>query len=249
MLVLCCLLPEKAYCQSSTSNQFWTKYRFSHSFGKKWASEIEFTGRFSDAPDKSSIFSTRSQFSAQGWAHYHLNSRWRLSGQVAYFDNPYLPDIDQKNSEELRFSLQGLYFIHKIGYTLSTRGRAEFRFIKAEGTSDYMPTFRYRQQIKYQKPLNSKSFRKGVFYIVGSDELYFRINSSQNYSSFLDRNQLTLGGGYVVTDNLQVELAYVNVYVLKTDENQVINALSFTLTYNNLLGKIRETIKKSKKKE
>ncbi len=247
-LIFLSLIPFAGNAQSSTSNQFWSRYKLSHAFGNKWASEIDFTGRFSDTPEKKSILATRSQFGIQGWAHYHFSSRWRFSGSVGFYDNFYLPDIDQESSTEWRFTVQGVYFFHKIGYTFSTRGRAEIRNIHDE-ENGITNTFRYRQRVKYQKPLNSKSFRKGVFYVLASDELIFRINSTEDHNTFFDRNVLSFGGGYVLTDNLQLEMAYVNQFLPRSDGNQIIHALSFTITFNNLLGQIQGKFKKLKNNE
>ncbi len=206
---------------------------------------MDLTARFSDAPGQKSIFATRSQFSAQGWAHYHFSSRWRFSGAVAYYDNFYLPELGQNESKEWRFTLQGLYFFHKIGYTFTTRGTAEIRHINAadDGLTN---AFRYRQRVKYQKPINSKSFRKGVFYALAADEVYFRVNSIKGQNTFFDRNRITLGGGYVLTDNIKLEMAYVNEFLLRSDGNEIVNALSLTITFNNLLDNIRQKLKNSK---
>ncbi len=244
MLWALCLFASGITAQSSQSNQGWTKYKFSHSFGNQWTSELDLTGKFSDTPSNPSIFSTRSQFGIRGWVHYHMSSRWRFSGAFGYFDNFYQPEIDQENSKEYRYTLEGVYFFHKIGYTFSTRGRAEWRNIH-DKESGIVNSFRYRQGVKYQKPLNSKSFRKGVFYLLASDELYFRVNTIEEYNSFFDRNVLTIGGGYLVSDNFQVELAYVNEFLPRSDEDEIINAFSITLIFNNLMAELRKTLKKS----
>ena len=42
------------------------------------------------------------------------------------------------------------------------------------GDNEYENVLRYRQQIKYIKPINSKVLREGVLYVVTSDELYLK---------------------------------------------------------------------------
>ena len=244
VIFLAFLFTRPALGQSSESGQFWTNYKFSHPFGNQWATELDITGRFSDTPKNQSIFTTKSQFGVRGWVHYHFSPRWRFSASFAYFNNYYVPDISQENSNEFRYTLQGVYFFHKIGYTFSTRGRAEFRNIH-DNENGIVNSFRYRQRVKYQKPLNSKSFRKGVFYILASDEIFFRVNATEDYNSFFDRNRMTLGGGYVINDNIQAELAYVNEFLPRSDQNEIIHALSISLTFNNLMAQLRKKLKKS----
>ena len=164
---------------------------------------------------------------------------------ISYYDNLQVPEIDQKNSKEYRFALQGLYFINKIGYTLYTRGRAEFRYVNVE-QSGYEYAFRYRQEVKYQKPINSKSFRKGVYYVLAKDEIFLRANTIEGSKSFFDKNRFTIGGGYVLTDNVQLELSYINEFLARADGNKIVNAISFTLVFNNLLSHIRQQLNKSK---
>jgi len=49
-------------------------------------------------------------------AHYYLSPRWKLSSSLAYYYNKDVPDIGQYFSPEYRFTLQGIYYIHKTGY-------------------------------------------------------------------------------------------------------------------------------------
>jgi len=46
----------------------------------------------------------------------------------------------------------------------------------------------------------------------------------------------------LITDDLQVELMYLNEYVPRDNGNTVYNALEFTITYNNMFPKLKEKI-------
>ncbi len=172
------------------------------------------------------------------WADYHYSSRWKLSGAIAHYDNKDVPDIGQYYSPEWRLTLQGVYYIHKLGYTLSTRMRGELRHIM-DDNGDYQNKFRYRQQIKYLKPISSKVLRKGIFYGFTADELFLRTTAKTPGSSFLDRNRFELGGGYLITDNIQVELAYSNEFLPRDNGNEIYNAMNLTFSFNNLWKNIK----------
>lgn len=49
----------------------------------------------------------------------------------------------------------------------------------------YENVFRYRQQIKYLKPINSKVLRTGVVYAIVSDEIFFKSEAKVTGLSFL----------------------------------------------------------------
>ena len=119
--------------------------------------------------------------------------------------------------------------------------RIELRHMR-NGDNEYENVLRYRQQIKYIKPINSKVLREGVLYVVTSDELYLKSGTKVTGLHFFDRNRLNVGGGYLFTDDIQLELAYVNKYLPRNNQNQIINAASLNLTFNNLFKTISKKL-------
>jgi hypothetical protein len=112
--------------------------------------------------------------------------------------------------------------------------------------------YRYRQMLKYVKPLNSQVLRQGVFYFVGTEELLFKPQAKEKGLNFFDRNRVELGTGYLITDDLQLELAYLNEFVPRDSGNQIYNALEVTLTFNNPFTNIKKHLSSlggSKKQE
>jgi hypothetical protein len=106
----------------------------------------------------------------------------------------------------------------------------------------YQDKYRYRQAIKYMKPINSKVLRKGVFYFLASEELLFKPNAKTSGITFFDRNRFEVGGGYLVTDDLQLELAYQNEFVPRDNRNELYNIVAFTATFNNPLTNLRKRV-------
>jgi len=230
-----------SYCQTKTYGQFWNEIQFNRTLNEKWSAELNLGSSYSSTETSSNIFENNIQKSFRGWGHYFLSPRWKISSFIAYYDNKDVPEIGQFKSPEWRFSLQGIYYFHKTGYTLSTRMRMELRHMR-NGDDDYENVLRYRQQFKYMKPINSKILRKGVVYAIVSDELYFKSGTKVTGLSFFDRNRLIVGAGYLFTDDIQVELAYANEYLPRDSENQIVNAASLTLTFNNLLPNLSKKL-------
>lgn len=235
------LMITNSYGQNTTYNQFWNEFQFNQTLSKKWSTEIDFGAAYSSTASSSNLFENTIQRSVRGWAHYYYSPRWKLSTFVAHYNNRDVPEIGQFESPEWRFALQGIYYFHKTGYTLSTRMRTEFRHMRNQD-DDYENVFRYRQQIKYLQPINSKVLRKGVVYAVASDEIYFKSGAKVTGESFFDRNRLNIGAGYLFSDDIQIELCYANEYLPRNNGTQITNAASLTLSFNNLLRNIQKKI-------
>lgn len=229
------------YGQTTKYNQFWGEVQFNRTLSEKWSTELNIGTSYSSTESSPNIFDQNTQRSLRGWAHYYLSPRWKLSSFVAFYNNKDVPEIGQFQSPEWRFALQGIYYFHKTGYTLSTRLRTELRHMKNQDDT-FENVLRYRQQIKYIKPINSKVLREGVIYAIASDEIFLKSGTKVTGQSFFDRNRLNIGAGYLFTEDTQIELTYANEYLPRNDNNQTVNAVSLTLTFNNLLKNINKKI-------
>lgn len=235
------LITNLSFGQTTTYGQSLNEIQFSRTLNEKWSAELDLGSSYSSTATSSNIFQQNIQKSFRGWGHYYLSPRWKLSTFVAYYDNKDVPEIGQFKSPEWRFALQGIYYFHKTGYTLSTRMRMELRHLR-NGEEDYENVLRYRQQIKYLKPINSKILREGVVYAIASDELFFKSGTKVTGLSFFDRNRFSIGAGYLFTDDIQVELTYVNECLPRDEQNQIVNAASLTITLNNLFKNIKKKL-------
>ena len=187
--------------QNTSYTQLANELQFARAINDKWAAELWLGGTFSNTPSDDKVLSTNIQTYFFVWAHYYLSPRWKFSSSFAYYYNKDVPDIGQYLSPEYRLTLQGMYYFHKTGYTLVTRMRGEFRYMmNADG--DFEDKYRYRQMLKFVKPINSKVLRKGVIYFLTTEELLFKPEAKTKGINFFDRNRFDIGGGYQITDDL-----------------------------------------------
>jgi hypothetical protein len=251
-LVLCIFILEISWAignaQTEKYKQLINEIDITRPFGDKWVGEVQTGAAFSNTPNEDRILKTNIQRYGILWAHYYISPRWKLSSSAAYYHNKDVPDIGQYETPEWRFSVQGVYYIHKIGYNLSTKMRGDLRFIKnTEGA--FEQSYRYRQQLRFIKPINSKLMRQGVFYALAYEEVFFRSISKTTGLKHFDRNVFTIGGGYVITDDITVELAYSNEYIPRDNVDQSCNALNLTFVFNNLVTNLKRKIKGTPKPE
>ena len=241
LFLLLVLLPLSVKAQNTSYTQLANELQFSRAISEKWAAEIYLGGTFSNTPEESKVLKTNIQRYIFGWGHYYFSPRWKFSASFSYYYNKDVPDIGQYFSPEYRLTLQGTYYIHKTGYVLSTRMRGEFRYMmNAEGV--FEDKYRYRQMIKFMLPINSQFLRQGVGYFVTTEELLFKPQAKTEGINFFDRNRFEAGGGYLLTDDLQLELTYVNEFMPRDDGNEVYNVISLTITFNNLFQNLRKKI-------
>jgi len=241
IIILLLFLSFGIKAQNTSYTQLANELQMARAINDKWAGEIYLAGTFSNTPSESRILKTNIQRYFAAWAHYYYSPRWKFSGSLAYFRNKDVPDIGQYFSPEYRLTLQGLYYFHKTGYTLSTRMRLELRYMmNADGV--FENKYRYRQMIKYVKPLNSKVLRKGVYYLLTSEELLFKPNAKTKGVNFFDRNRFEIGGGYLLTDDLQIELAYVNEFMPRDNGNEIYNVICVTISINNPMTNLQKHI-------
>jgi len=221
--------------------QFSNEVDLVRTINDRWSAELDIANTFSNTPSEDRILKTKVQGNAIAWAHYQFSPRWKFSSFLGYFSNKDVPEIGQYEAPEWRLALQGKYYFHKIGYTLNTDMRVELRFISDE-EGVFEEVFRYRQKLKYLQPLNSKILRSGVFYLFVSEEIIFRSTAKETGMTYYDRNLFSIAAGYLITDDLQIELAYINEFVPRDDGNIVYNVVSVTLTVNNLMTKLGRLI-------
>jgi hypothetical protein len=220
-----------------TYTQIWNEIDLVRIINDKWSGELDLAATFSNTPSENNILKTNIQRNVMAWAHYQFSPRWKFSSFLAYYRNKDVPDIGQYEAPEWRWALQGRYYFHKTGFILNTDMRFELRFI-ADENGTFNDIYRYRQKFKYLQPLNSKILRKGVVFVYASEEIIFRSIKKETGIPYFDCNLFTAAVGYLFTDDLQLELAYVNAYIPRDDADEIDNAISLTLTINNLLQKV-----------
>jgi hypothetical protein len=244
IIIACSFFIFQHFTQAQTTSytQFSNELDLVRAINDRWAAELDITANFSNTPSESRVLKTNTQRSAVAWVHYFFSARWKFSTFLGYYRNKDVPDIGQYEAPEWRYALQATYFFHKTTYSLNTDMRVELRFIQNE-EGVFENIYRYRQKLKFRLPLNSKVLRQGVVYIYVSEEVIFRSISKEKGLHYFDSNIFTIGGGYLFTDDMQLELQYANVFIPRDKGNEIDNALSVTFTVNNLLGKIGKLFK------
>lgn len=226
--------------QSSSATQFSNELKFVRPLAKRWSGELDFTNVWMPSPPADGLVDQYSQWSLGGWGHNYIAKRWRISAGLFYYHKLESSEPAQTKSNELRLGGQGNYYVKRIGYTITTRSRLEWRNIQnSEG--NYNSVLRLRQQVKVVIPFNAKSIRAKVIYGFSSEEVFLKTPSDVSGDEIFDRNRFEIGGGYAITNDINVELYYANEF-LPGEINQINSIINIDLIFNNLVNNIRKRL-------
>lgn len=237
------LLSDVSISQTTQYRQFWTELGVLKPISQKFAGELFLDYSFSNSPDKKSRFAHYIQFASILSLHYYYTAKWNFSLYGSYFSNKSVAGIGARAYPEIRFSGQAIYFFKKIGYILQLRSRLEYRLIQ-NSENDVDDVFRLRERIRYTKPFNKKIIRAKTYFGFISDEIILKSPSTITGSEIFDKNDITIGIGYAVTENFLIDLDYTFQYAPRPGGDQFFNVIQLNFQVNNLLHEVKENIDK-----
>jgi hypothetical protein len=241
LLTISLMATRIADAQTQSYTQANNEFDFNHDLSEKWTLELNLGQSWTTIPHHDNLFSSLSQLYGRGWVHYSPNNKWKLSFFYAYYYNKYVPEIEQRSAPEWRSAVQAIYYISRNRAIISTRWRIEDRHIY-NPDSVYEAVDRLRGQIKMVYPFNGPAIAPHVIYGITSDELMFKTSSKVSGPTLFDRNRFTVGFGYGLTKNLQMELTYSNEYLPRTPISDSYNAIQMTLIFNNVLPRLDKAL-------
>jgi len=238
ILALFLIIHSNACGQTNKVSQFWNKLTFTKPLAKGWSTEFYVKQIWSSDNNSKSLFADHNQWQLGEWIHFYPGARWKTSFGIGYLDYQEVAH-EQSHIGEWRWSIQAAYYLKKIGYRLTIRSRIENRGRK-DSTDIRTTAFRFREELKFVYPLGSKIIRGKIWYLIASDEVMFQ----STLQPYFDRNRLTAGVGYALTDDVQIETTYVNQYIQRQEQNELDQVLQVNFVFNNLLSNLKNRWKK-----
>ncbi|MGY3052787.1 hypothetical protein ACVWYG_000983 [Pedobacter sp. UYEF25] len=113
---------------------------------------------------------------------------------------------------------------------ITHRFRLEQRFIEPTSNHDFF-TQRLRYRFKAQQPLSSRQvkFTNGCYAVV-QDEVFVNVQNKDKLNNhFFDQNRWLLGIGYRISKGLDVDLSYLNTFVVGTESDKYTHILQLAL--------------------
>lgn len=219
--LFCTLQTTISFAQKSISNQRhgWVMYFGNHKLTDKISLHTEYQFRRADG------FSEWQQSLTRIGVDYKLKDNITLTAGYGYIVTyPYgdQPVADQFKEHRI---WQTVTTTQRIGRLyLNNRYRLEQRWIenRVKNVSGKFESdgFTFRQRIRYRFlvniPISKGAMDPGCIFASVYDEPFLQFGKNFG-SNYLDQNRLYLAVGYVVNSHCNVQLGYLNQYIIKGD--------------------------------
>lgn len=199
------------------------------------------------------------QYAIRTWIQYQLNPSVNFAVSPFALFGTWTGSSFQP---EIRPALQ-MTTNNNIGrIALSSRYRYEFRFFGDKKNIDHDEIFgdastfhftaasrkgRFRYMLRATIPLNNKTIVKGTYYAVTSAEVFLNTGKNVNNNNLVDQLRFYGGLGYKFSDNMRVELGYMNMVAYRLNNTAKNNVdvnnvlwLRFTVEHFNKVFKKKE---------
>lgn len=210
-ITVACILPKQSFSQDSNLGN-WLIYIGNKQLNEKWNLHHEVQYRNYDAVGDLEQLLLRTGL---GYTFAESKSNLLLGYGYILSEN-YIGDTDDKLSVNEHRIFQQFITKQKLSkISLQHRYRFEQRFIE----DDFKMRFRYF--IGVNIPLQYKEDAKNPLYLSAYNEIFLNTETS-----IFDRNRLYGGLGYKFSENVKLELGYMNQFFETTSRDQI-NIIAF----------------------
>jgi len=235
-VVLFVQLVDYAQKDIATQEHGWIMYFGNHRLTEKWGIHTEYQWRRADYFDRwqQSLLRLGVDYYGKNNEQYTLGYGWIRSYQ--YGDQPIAHNLNEHRIWE-QFIVKG-----KLGRVdLHHRYRLEQRFLEnwvkdAQGVYN-QDCFVFRNRVRYRffatVPLSKKELTDNTLFFAAYDEPFLGFGKGTQ-KNILDQNRLYFALGWMFNKNVNVQLGYLNQYIVKTDgiKAERNHTVQLGLTYN-----------------
>lgn len=239
LLFVCFLFlatPSFAQKQISTQAHGWFMYFGNHRLTDRWGIHTEYQWRRNDV-----AVNWQQSLLRLGVDYYIKQGPQLTAGYGWIVTYPYGNQPVAYTFNEHRI-WQQLILTQKAGrFNFNHRFRFEQRFVEAKklnSAAEYEhDKYNYRNRARYRLlvsvPLTKKEMQKNTLFVSLYDEVFLGFGAGIG-KNVLDQNRLYLALGWMFSKNVNVQLGYLNQYVIKTDgiKAERNHTLQASLTYN-----------------
>jgi len=245
---------DKLYAQSLTRyhhNTFWGRIVLSDKISDKLKWELYLQDRTqNDESHAANIFKHHQLTSYWLWLHYQATKDLRVSvTPFCYFNTiqlfPQPPEVGNRGIKEYRWAVQAEQTQKLKNFSFANRYGVEYRLRDLERPGVYIPNYRVRYRVKFERPLKSTPVTLIVY-----DEIFLEFGRAvRNSSAVFNQNRLYAGASYEIVKNVKFSLAYMYILQERPTGKAIdsINALWAILTFDNLFSQFKKDINNNDK--
>lgn len=219
-----------SFSYSNTDRQLWFGFLHQARLHNHWGYWLEFHHR------------TKSDFSnnlhvelIRAGGTYYINDRWRIT--VGYAFIPQFPSLTNQNFVRLEHRpwQQVFHTVTKKSFRLTQYLRNEQRLLQKTSGEKIVDGYVFRERLRYSLMLQllfnpGKAYKQNSVGAVISNETFVNLYSSDK-ANWYDQNRATAGMFYCITNALQLQLGYLNIFAKTPKGNEVTHAVRLTAFY------------------
>ena len=237
-VLACVLLVRPAIAQDLTADQFnaWVMYAGNHRFSDRWGLHTEYQWRRNDG------FEHWQQSVVRVGADLYTKAGPMISAGYAWITTyPYGEQPAPTTFHEHRIWEQFILAQTVWRTQFQHRYRLEQRFLELmepNGEGGYVPDgYQFKQRARYRfmvtLPLSRKELADKTLFLAVYDEIFLQFGKHIG-TNILDQNRFYAAFGWRFNKDVNVQLGYLNQYVVKADGLHVErnHTLQIGLTYN-----------------
>ena len=236
ILVASCIQFTFAQKDISVQNHAWVMYTGNHKLSSKWGIHTEYQWRRAD------LFNDWQQSLLRLGVDYYTKQNTQLTlgyGWIRSYEYGDQPIAHTNNEHRI---WEQFIMKNKVGRVdFQHRYRLEQRFIenwvKDSDTTYSQDGMLFRQRVRYRLmatvPLSRKELSDNTLFLAAYDEPFLGFGKGIAYN-VLDQNRLYFALGWRFNKNCNVQLGYLNQYIVKKDGIQAErnHTLQVGVTYN-----------------
>lgn len=212
----------------ATQTNSWYTYTGNHRLSEQWGVHTEYQWRRHDWISK-----WQQSLLRLGLDYYFSDDNRVSAGYVWLIHFPYGEQPDEEQTTEHRIWEQW-QFQHKIGkLELQHRYRLEQRFLEEPEEKERVLRNRIRYRAMVTLPLNKQELEANTLFISANVEPFLNFGKGVEMN-ILDQNRLYVGLGYQFSENGDLQVGYLNQYIVKEDgvQRENNNTLQVAVRYD-----------------
>lgn len=249
-LLLALLFTITYSCQAQATyhhGAFWGRIVFADTINSKLRWELWLQQRTQDAGTEN-LFKAPLLHNIWPWLNYKFSKSTRISlSPVSYFNTrtfyPSVNAIKDDGVKEYRVSVRVENEQKLKPFNYANRLGLEYRMRDIKYNGNYLPNWRARYMLKFEKPLpNILSKHKPLSVFVSNEVLIQFGDAVKDRSSMFDQNRINFGVAYEVVKNVKVNVSYLKVLQARAapKEYDDTNALWMMVTFDNLFSQFKK---------
>jgi hypothetical protein len=226
---------------------FWGRLILADTINSKLRWELYLQKRTQNA-GTNNLFEAPHFFSVWPWLSYSISKGTRVSfSPVGYFDSHLFynttEDVKASGVKEYRTSLRVENEQKLQLFNYSNRYGLEYRMRDLKYNGKYLPNWRARYQLKFEKPLRNILSKDKPLSVFLSNEVFIQFGEAvKDNPNVFDQDRINLGATYEVVKNIKVSASYLKILQSRISGKEFddANALWVIVTFDNLISQFKK---------